>query len=106
MSTDIQNFLSFVLCGFTTVWTFRHLKKIQRTSDFEYLALSIFWGVVVLMLFDLLPGINTDQKNKLLTNPFAAGLVLSIFGFSLGFFGYQIRRIKIPKKIIDFFLLK
>ena len=94
-------FFEVFLSGFMTVWTFRYFSNIkEKYAEFEWLALSAFWGLFMLALIGLLP--DKEQIKNLLMNPFAAGLILSVFGLIVGYAGSRIRRIKWFKWVINF----
>lgn len=77
--------LLFVIPGFITVWSFRHVGSIKKASDFEYFALSVFWGLVMLLIYELITPLEMVQK--LLQNLYAAALILSMIGFLFGWIG-------------------
>jgi hypothetical protein len=64
LTFDSFYFLLFIIPGFITVWTFRSLSKTQSKSDFEYFALSAFWGLVMFIIF------LYTSKAKILTSIF------------------------------------
>lgn len=87
---DLFHFFLFVIPGFITVWTLRHFIGSKEKTDFEYFALSVFWGLIMLVLY----GYLSKQENfiKLLTNPYAAAIVLSFLGFIMGWIGSVLSR--------------
>lgn len=96
---DIAHIFIFVIPGFITVWSFRYFTNSKKSSDFEYLALSIFWGLMILLLYEL---ISTNERTKnLLENPYAAASVLSILGLIIGWFGSVLSRVDWIKKMIN-----
>lgn len=95
MSIDTQIYLYIILSGFITVWTFRYLKGSQQKLDnFEYLGFSAFWGLIILVLYEFYIKWRFDgdmeKFNRMFSNPFATGLVLSLFAPLLAFIGYKI----------------
>jgi hypothetical protein len=93
---DINNFFTIILSGFMFVWSFRKISSSEKImSDFEYLGFSAFWGFLILVLYYWLMRNQLDKFNQLVSNPFAAGFVLSIVGLFLGgLFGVIIGSIK------------
>jgi hypothetical protein len=87
---DLTALLMIVVPGAITVWSYRFFTKSKKSGDFEYLTLSIFWGVVLLAIQ---PWISRKEEFvKLLNNPFATMLAMSILGIFLSFslvFGYS-----------------
>jgi len=91
-------FLIFVIPGFITVWAFRYFTKSKKTGDFEYLGLSFFWGLIMLLIFELIG--SEESIKKLLQNYYATAIVLSLFGFIFGWLGSIIPEIKILINLI------
>jgi hypothetical protein len=89
MSFDIETFYRLILSGFVTVWAFRRFSAHPKAkqSDFEYLGLSAFWGLVVLLLLAWIERETPERINDLFANPFATGVVFSALGASIGFLG-------------------
>ncbi len=85
ISLDIFHLFLFVIPGFITVWSFRYFINSKKGSDFEYFALSIFWGLIMLLFYEFVA--TKDQIFNLLKNPYAAALVLSILGFFFSWMG-------------------
>lgn len=76
---DLINLLIFTMPGFFFVRAFS--KKVR--TDFEYLMLSMFWGILIMILFyNILPG---TRFIPLLDNPYAGALIFSILSYMLGF---------------------
>lgn len=88
---DIIHFLIFIVPGAIAVWSFRHFTKSNKQGDFEYLTLSAFWGVIILAIQSLI--VSTSELNKLLSNPYAATMVLSLFGFFGGWLASKIAKL-------------
>jgi hypothetical protein len=89
MSVDTYSYFLIVLSGFFTVWGYRKasqwtLVSNKKPSDFEYLAYSAFWGTMLLALYEEIERHHPDQISKLLTNPYAAGALLSVLGMVVG----------------------
>ena len=80
-------FFLFIIPGAITVWSFRFFRKSKKTGDFEYLALSVFWGVVMLSILMFLVPVETK---RLIENPYASVLVFSFFGFCASFVVHKI----------------
>ncbi len=102
INLDVYHFLIFIIPGFIVVWTFRYFTGSKKDGDFEFLGLSFFWGLVVLMLFILINELSADAKKaalKLLENPYAAAFVLSVFAVAIGWVGSEIVNSKWFKKI-------
>lgn len=89
---DLTHFFLFIVPGAMTVWSYRHFTKSTKSGDFEYLALSAFWGTAILIIEGAIS--STESLTKLLGNPYIATLALSIVGFSFGWIGYWIIKIK------------
>lgn len=78
ISIDLVNLLIFTMPGFFFV---RAFSKKQKT-DFEYLMLSMFWGILLLIvIYNILP---TERFIPLFGNPYAGAIVFSILGYLLG----------------------
>lgn len=101
LSIGEYNFLIFIIPGFLTVWSFRYFAESQKKGDFEFLGLSFIWGLIMLIIFQL---INKEDYRieRLLSNPYSAAIILSLFGFISGWFGNQIIQWGWFKKIIIF----
>ena len=81
MSVDTQTFFQIILAGFVIVWAFRKTAgRVSKIGDFEYFGLSAFWGLVVLVVMEAIPTKHSDDIKNLLVNPYATGLVFSLFG--------------------------
>ena len=99
MSVDTYSFFLIVLSGFSFVWTFRKVSGSRHgsISDFEYLGFSSIWGVLILGLYTWVMRKHPDQVTTVLSNPFAAGVVLSMLGcflgFLIGWLGGKVRRV-------------
>lgn len=101
MSFDTQTFFLIILSGFVTVWTFRHFMEIRKTGDFEYLALSAFWGLFNIAVVEISLLNDQTKISQVITNPYAGGFVLCIFGFLFGLGGaifLKIFKEEFPKK--------
>jgi hypothetical protein len=55
LKLDSYYFLLFVIPGFITVWTYQKAFRRQIKSDFEYLGLSLFCGLVLFLMLLFLP---------------------------------------------------
>jgi hypothetical protein len=78
------------------IWSFRYFSHSQsKISDFEYVGFSSFWGVIILGIYGWLTKSHPEQLQILISNPFAAGVVLSCLGFLMGLiFGRIFRPIR------------
>jgi len=79
---NFSDVLIFVIPGFITVWSFRNFTHSKKTGDFEYFGLSIFWGLVMVLLNSLIA--EQNEFEKILGNPIAAAIAFSVIGASLG----------------------
>jgi hypothetical protein len=87
LKLDSYYFLLFVIPGFITVWTYRTIFKVQKKGDFEYLGLSVFWGLVI-FLFSIFATKNGAMFSYIFGElfPFSlvpASVILSAAGFLL-----------------------
>jgi hypothetical protein len=92
MTLDTQTFFYIILSGFITVWTFRYLTKSKKSSDsFEYLCLSAFWGVAILLSviwYLRRRGVDPEKMQTMFSNPFVTGFMVSaLFGSVFGLVG-------------------
>lgn len=85
MTIDIFHLFLFVIPGFITVWSFRYFSESKKSGDFEYFALSVFWGLVMLVVYEMI--FTKEQISQLIGNPYAAALVFSLLSPFFGFFG-------------------
>ena len=100
MTTDPQTFFIFILSGFITVWSFRYFSKSsKKLGEFEYFGLSAFWGVIMLMIYGTIPWVSKDQVQKLVSNQYTCGFVLSLLGYFVGYAGAWLSRTKFFRKI-------
>lgn len=83
-SLGIYTYFLIILSGFGFVWGYRRLGSVKQISDFEYAGFSAFWGVIILGLYGWIMRNKLESLNKLLSNPYAAGVVLFVFGLILG----------------------
>lgn len=102
MNFEAYSYFAIILSGFVAVWTYRHFVKSQaKITEFEYLGWSAFWGLIIIVLFQLwakLINFNTPAFNEIFKNPFATGLLMSILGLVGGMVtGLVIRDIKKSK---------
>jgi len=94
------NFLIFIIPGFLTVWTFRYFIRSKKRGDFELLGLSFVWGLIILIFVEFL--LKKSYKiEHLLSNPYGAAIVLSIFGIIFGWCGSHISQWSWFKKLIQ-----
>jgi len=98
-SFDIFHFFIFVIPGFITVWSFRYFTNSKKSADFEYFALSVFWGLLNILLYELIS--SQEQTDKLIQNPYVAATVLSIGGLIIGWIGGVLSRTSWIQKIIN-----
>jgi hypothetical protein len=84
MPIETLTFFYVALSGFMAIWTFRYFtNRKERTSEFEWLGLSIFWGLAILACLNSITDIPT--RTKLLQNPLLAGFTLSFLGIVFGY---------------------
>jgi len=88
MEIDIFHLFLFVIPGFITVWSFRYFTNSKKNKDFEYFALSVFWGLIMLLIYELVG--TKKQIEALIGNPYSAALVLSILGLTIGLMGSKV----------------
>lgn len=101
MTLDTTIFFEIALSGFLTVWVFRSLNgKKDKYSEFEWLGLSTFWGLLIIMLFTTIFKAYPHLQD-ILNNPFATAIITSIIGIGLGFIGNEINKWKWVHKMID-----
>lgn len=80
LSIDLVTLLLFTMPGFFFVRAFSQKEK----SDFEYLMLSMFWGILLIIFFyKILPA---EKFGPLLANPHAGAVVFSVVAMALGLF--------------------
>lgn len=93
-----QNFLTFIIPGFITVWTFRYFTDSRKSGDFEFIILSFIWGFII-FLFN---GLTATQEslNKLFQNLFAIAVAFGFFGFVFGLIGAQISKWSWFRKVV------
>jgi len=106
MSFDTYSFFLIGLSGFITVWTFRYLTKSEKTAEFEYICLSAFWGIAILAIWESSQSIvksSPDHIRQFLSNPYAAGFVLSFLGMIFGFVGAHVANFKWFRRMVLFF---
>ncbi len=98
---NLYSFLIFIVPGFITLWAFSRFNKSKKLNVLELLILCFFWGLVVLVIFEFLVN-EKDKINSLLSNPFAACLVLSLIGGGIGFLGAEISMIINDKILLKY----
>jgi len=88
MTFDTQTFFFIILGGFITVWTFRYITNSKKAMDsFEYLGLSAFWGLFIIMMFESIQK-DLDKVDRMFQNQYAAGFIFSVlFAPFLGLVG-------------------
>lgn len=89
MNFETYSYFVIVLSGFVAVWTYRNITKSQsKISEFEYLGWSAFWGLVIMISFQLIAKLLQPDQNLsgLFQNPFATGFIMSILGLIGGAF--------------------
>ena len=60
------HFLIFIIPGFVTVWTFRYFTNSDKNGDFELLRLSFFWGLMVMIFYQLLMKMDQETISRTL----------------------------------------
>lgn len=105
ISINDLNFLLFIIPGFIIVWSFRYFTGSRKTGDFEFLGLSFFWGLTNLLLTFLYYKTFWSQEKfqTMLENPYGAVFTLSLFGFTLGWIGGALSKIKLVQRAINWF---
>ena len=74
---DLFNLLIFIMPGFFFLKFFSNKKR----SGFEYMILSLFWGIILVVLYYYI--LPTDKFMALIENPYAAGIAFSLFSVIL-----------------------
>lgn len=102
MNFETYSYFAIILSGFVAVWTYRHITKSEaKITEFEYLGWSAFWGLTILISFQLLAKclhLDSQGFNDLFKNPFAVGFLMSLIGLAGGYFvGLTARDIKKSK---------
>ena len=100
-SVDIAHLFIFVVPGFVTVWSFRYFTDSKKHADFEYFALSVFWGLLILSLYESITA--NELVKTLLANQYAAAIVLSGLGLICGWMGGILSKTKLFHKVITWF---
>lgn len=85
ISIDLVTLLLFTMPGFFLIWGFKPNKK----SDFEYFIFSMFWGIIIMVLFYQI--IPTTSLIPLLNNPLAGAIIFSLLAYEIGFLGRKIK---------------
>lgn len=103
MNFEVYSYFVIILSGFVAIWMYRHFSKSQsKISEFEYLGWSAFWGLAILISFQLVAKFfHTDSEAliNLFGNPFATGFSMSILGLVGGTcIGLGVRDFKNGKK--------
>ena len=102
MPIDTQWFFEIFLAGFVTVWVFRYFtNNDKKYAEFEWFALSAFWGIFVIGIVGSIPHIQ-DQLKDIFANPFATGTAMSFFGAIVGYSGSRILRFKWFKWLLNY----
>ncbi len=100
-SVDILHLFVFVIPGFLTVWSFRYVINSEKKSDFEYLALSVIWGLIMLLFFEVTH--SKESIEMLVQNPYATAMILGIFGLLFGWVGGLITKSHWFRNLVNFF---
>jgi hypothetical protein len=98
-SVDILHLFVFVIPGFITVWSFRYFTDSKKSADFEYFALSIVWGLLILVLNEAIS--SQEAFNLLINNQYAAALGSGLIGLFVGFIGSWIVKRTLFKLLIN-----
>jgi hypothetical protein len=72
------HFLIFIIPGFLMVWCFRKFTHKEIKSDFELIGLSVFWGLINLLLWELIN--KKETVAKMFENVYSAAFFLCLFG--------------------------
>ncbi len=94
---DLISFFIFIVPGAITVWTYRNFTKSKKAGDFEYIALSAFWGVIIVAIQQLIA--PRGKFTEIINNQYAAAFAFSLFGFIFGWLGSQITKRWVKIKI-------
>jgi len=76
---DIASLLLFTMPGFFLLWSVGYRAK----SDFVFFMFSMFWGIVLMMIF-IYKISFVKWMTPLLNNPYAGAVVFSILAYALG----------------------
>jgi hypothetical protein len=100
MSVDTQWFFYVFLAGFMAVKTFRYFSvSKEKYSEFEWFALSAFFGIQVIMLFNMLP--EQEEAKKILSNPLGTGAFLSFIAIFSGYGASRVTRTSFFKFVME-----
>lgn len=84
ISIDLVTLLLFAMPGFFLILGF----GVKQESDFKYLMLSMFWGILIVVVFSK---IFPNQKfDSLLGNPYAGAVIFSASAYFVGLGGREI----------------
>lgn len=75
------NLFIFIIPGFIIVWTYRNYMGIKREGEFEYLALSLFWGLLLLVFASLINNWIDGKLSVVFQNYYVFALIFSFIGF-------------------------
>ena len=79
---DVVNLLLFTIPGFFLVRSFKGASKAREFSDFEYLSLSVFWGIIFMATFSQF--FPSEKLDLLIRNPYVGTLIFSFMAMVLG----------------------
>ncbi len=79
------NFFLFLIPGFLMVWCFRKFTGREIKGDFEFAGLSIFLGLINIMIWELLS--KQEVINKTLENVYSATFILCLFAVIFAYIG-------------------
>lgn len=86
---DVFSFFIIAIPGAITVWSFRLFTKSKKQGDFEYLALSVFWGLVVLFIQNFI--FPNELLKRMIGNLYSYAFISSFLGYFLGLLGVVIK---------------
>jgi hypothetical protein len=89
-SLDNWMFWIFVIPGFLMVWIFRYFHKSKSGSEFEYIGLSIFWGMLLISLVAFLqhfrilklPDVHLNNSGEVIGFASILCIVALLFGWA------------------------
>ena len=96
--------LSIVLIpAFILVWAFRYFAGVAKTGEFEYIGLSIVWGIINMGIVGAVfsSAINNGAFGQI-SVPITMVIPFSFFAFVFGFVGALISKARWFKKMIKF----
>lgn len=84
--------LIFTIPGFFIIWSYRKVRGGNAISDFEYLMFSLFWGLILLIVYASI--VDQVTISTVLKNPYATAVSFSLLGSAAGWTTAQLPTIK------------